>query len=106
MGGRDDPEGREIIAGGDRREPPVYDKTKCAPEGREIENKKAHRIQKLAESLHDGEDSEFPIFYLGYFRCFNAQQYYEAHDVLEHLWLKKRDENYAFFKGLIQLAGA
>ena len=25
--------------------------------------------------------------YQGYFRCFNEGQYYEAHDVLEHLWL-------------------
>jgi hypothetical protein len=26
--------------------------------------------------------------------------------VLEHLWLRGRDGNYAFYKGLIQLAGA
>ena len=44
--------------------------------------------------------------YYGYFTCFNAQRYYEAHDVLEHLWLQGKAENYAFFKGLIQLAGA
>ncbi len=44
--------------------------------------------------------------YLGYFACFNAQDYYEAHDVLEHLWLRGRDGNHAFYKGLIQLAGA
>lgn len=46
--------------------------------------------------------------YQGYFRCFNAGDYYEAHDVLEHLWLKDGPggENYAFYKGLIQLAGA
>ena len=45
--------------------------------------------------------------YLGYFDCFNRQLFYEAHDVLEELWLKDRqgpDGNY--FKGLIQLAGA
>ena len=46
--------------------------------------------------------------YQGYFRCFNAGDYYEAHDVLEHLWLKDGPggENYAFYKGLIQVAGA
>jgi len=45
--------------------------------------------------------------YLGFFDCFNHQLFYEAHDVLEDLWLKDRhgaDGN--FYKGLIQLAGA
>jgi len=33
--------------------------------------------------------------------------YYEAHDVLEELWLvKKEDPLFLFYKGLIQLAGA
>ena len=45
--------------------------------------------------------------YLGYFDCFNKQLFYEAHEVLEHLWLKnKHGPNGAFYKGLIQLAGA
>src|SRR3984957_11468493 len=45
--------------------------------------------------------------YLGYFDCFNRGLYYEAHDVLEQLWLKDRQgPNGAFYKGLIQLAGA
>ena len=44
--------------------------------------------------------------YQGYFECFNEQKYYEAHDLLEHLWLQHKDENYLFFKGLIQIAGA
>lgn len=45
--------------------------------------------------------------YLGYFDCFNRQQFYEAHEVLEHLWLKdKQGPNGAFYKGLIQLTGA
>ncbi len=42
-----------------------------------------------------------------YFRLWNQLRYYEAHDVLEQIWL---DENYAgnanFLKGLIQAAGA
>ena len=46
-------------------------------------------------------------FYLGYFDCFNRGLFYEAHDVLEQLWLKDRQgPNGAFYKGLIQLAGA
>lgn len=45
--------------------------------------------------------------YLGYFECFNQQLFYEAHDVLEELWLKQRRQpNDLFYKGLIQLAGA
>ncbi len=45
--------------------------------------------------------------YLGYFDYFNQRLFYEAHDVLEHLWLPdKYGPNGAFYKGLIQLAGA
>lgn len=45
--------------------------------------------------------------YAGYFHCFNRQLFYEAHDVLENLWLVDRQgPNGAFYKGLIQLAGA
>jgi len=44
--------------------------------------------------------------YVGYFSCFNAGQYYEAHDVLEHLWLVTRGKDADFFKALIQVAGA
>ena len=45
--------------------------------------------------------------YLGYFECFNRQMFYEAHDVLEELWLPdRRGVNGDFYKGLIQLAGA
>jgi uncharacterized protein len=45
--------------------------------------------------------------YAGYFELFNQQQFYEAHDVLENIWLKdKHGPNGSFYKGLIQLAGA
>ena len=44
--------------------------------------------------------------YLGYFECFNAGEFYEAHDVLEDLWLETRGQPDAdFYKALIQLAG-
>ena len=45
--------------------------------------------------------------YLSYFECFNGQRFFEAHEVLEALWLPQRDgPNGLFYKGLIQLAGA
>ena len=43
--------------------------------------------------------------YLGFFQCWNEQRYYEAHDVLEHLWLETKSDDADFFKGLIQAAG-
>jgi predicted metal-dependent hydrolase len=45
-------------------------------------------------------------YYRAYFRCWNEQRYYEAHDVLEQLWLKTDSDDADFFKGLIQAAGA
>lgn len=45
--------------------------------------------------------------YLAYFFFFNRQQFYEAHDILESLWLDERKgPNNEFYKALIQLAGA
>jgi hypothetical protein len=45
--------------------------------------------------------------YLGFFDSFNRQCFYEAHDVLEDLWLVDRNgPDGAFYKGLIQLAAA
>lgn len=43
----------------------------------------------------------------GYLECFNRAEYYEAHDVLEHLWLGLERASPAgrFYKGLIQFAG-
>ena len=43
--------------------------------------------------------------YVGFFRCWNEQRYYEAHDVLEHLWLRTKTDDANYFKGLIQAAG-
>lgn len=44
--------------------------------------------------------------YLAFFGCFNRQLYFEAHEVLEDLWLADRGPDRAFYQGLIQLAGA
>lgn len=45
--------------------------------------------------------------YHAFFACFNAGRYFEAHEVLEPLWLSVRGRAEArFYQGLIQLAGA
>src|ERR1700677_3923260 len=55
----------------------------------------------------DGSAGGLDPYYAGYFECFNRGQFYEAHDILEQLWLKDRHgPNGSFYKGLIQLAGA
>ena len=63
---------------------------------------------KIAELIRESEGHpKHSPYYLGYFKCFNEQLYYEAHDVLEELWLQDRlGPNGDFYKGLIQLAGA
>lgn len=66
-----------------------------------------HKSGKVAEMVAQFAGQRLDARYLGYFDCFNQQQYYEAHDVLEDLWLLDRHgPNGDFFKGLIQLAGA
>ena len=50
---------------------------------------------------------ELDPHYLGYFDCFNRGLYFEAHEVLEKIWLPERGQaDDRFYKGLIQLAGA
>ena len=67
-------------------------------------SKKSGKIAALIESFRGGRRD---AHYLAYFECFNTGLYYEAHDVLEELWLMDRHgETGSFFKGLIQLAGA
>jgi predicted metal-dependent hydrolase len=64
---------------------------------------KAERVGHLRVEGADGLDPH----YAGWFACFNRGEYYEAHDVLEQLWLRERHQrNDHFYKGLIQLAGA
>ena len=67
-------------------------------------SKKHERITELAAQFAGaGVDPR----YAGYFVLFNRQEFYEAHDVLEDLWLPDRHgPNGNFYKGLIQLAGA
>jgi predicted metal-dependent hydrolase len=62
---------------------------------------------KIAERIASLQGRELAAHYLGYFACFNDELFYEAHDVLEELWLPDRKgPNGDFYKGLIQLAGA
>lgn len=62
---------------------------------------------KIAERIAAFQGGRLSAYYLGYFDCFNRQEFYEAHDVLEELWLAdRRGPDGDFFKGLIQLAGA
>ena len=64
-------------------------------------------MEEFVGTLAVGGTGTLHSCYLGYFECFNSQRYYEAHDVLEHLWLQEGREasDYAYYKGLIQLAG-
>ena len=75
---------------------------------------KGERISRFVESLAAEEPpgaadglAAHP-YYRAFFRCWNEQRYYEAHDVLEQVWLGKSisAEDAQYFKGLIQAAGA
>jgi len=67
-------------------------------------SKKSAKIASIIESF---EGRGLDPHYLGYFECFNRQLFFEAHEVLEALWLPERGgPRGLFFKGLIQLAGA
>src|SRR5438045_3475396 len=66
-----------------------------------------HKTPKIDAMLAGMEEIPgFDRHYVGFFRCFNAQLYYEAHDVLEEVWLPIRGQPQArFYQGLIQTAG-
>ena len=73
---------------------------------------KGERISQLVADLtrDDVDPDQTNVanhpFYRAFFRCWNEQRYYEAHDVLEQLWLKTKSRDADYFKGLIQAAGA
>lgn len=67
----------------------------------------SHKSPKIAALIADLQGRDLPAHYLGWFACFNRGLFYEAHDVLEELWLADRHgPNGNFYKGLIQFAGA
>lgn len=50
---------------------------------------------------------EADFLYRKFFECFNQGLFFEAHEFLEALWLPiRRGGDGAFYKGLIQIAGA
>jgi predicted metal-dependent hydrolase len=73
---------------------------------------KGERISRLLTELTgdavnaDQTEVRSHPFYLAFFYYWNERRYYDAHDVLEQLWLKKKSPDADFFKGLIQAAGA
>jgi predicted metal-dependent hydrolase len=67
----------------------------------------SHRTEKIAAAVKQFEGKKLSPYYLGYFHLFNQQLYFEAHEVLEQLWLPcRKSAEGEFYKGLIQLAGA
>jgi len=74
-------------------------------------NKRERISQGLAEATGQevnpalAEVERHP-YYLAFFRCWNERRYYDAHDVLEQLWLNTKSPDADYFKGLIQAAGA
>jgi len=63
--------------------------------------------ERIARLLPAAPAGGLNPYFLGYIEQFNRGLFYEAHDVLEQLWLKERQgPNGSFYKGLIQLAGA
>lgn len=69
--------------------------------------KKSDRIAEFVQGLGLVAGGGMDPRLAGYLECFNSGRYYEAHDVLEDLWLRqgKDHPDHAFHKGLIQLAG-
>jgi hypothetical protein len=73
---------------------------------------KGERISRFVESLRGEKKGSTEIathpYYRAFFQCWNEQRYYEAHDVLEQVWLHDpiTPEDAQYFKGLIQAAGA
>lgn len=67
----------------------------------------SEKSPRLAALILPFQGQELDARYLGYFHYFNRQLYYEAHEVLEALWLPdRRGPDGNFHKALIQLAGA
>jgi len=51
-------------------------------------------------------DEAYPQQYLEGRRLFNAEDFFEAHEVWEDLWSETQDEHKKFYQGLIQAAVA
>ena len=63
--------------------------------------------ERISEFTRQFDGAGVDPRYAGFFVLFNQQKFYDAHDVLENLWLAGRKHaDGDFYKGLIQLAGA
>jgi hypothetical protein len=69
--------------------------------------RKSDRIAEFMAGLDAKPGGGTDPHLAGYFECFNSGRYYEAHDVLEDLWLRqgRNHPEHAFHKGLIQFSG-
>jgi len=75
---------------------------------------KGERISRFVQSLEADAPKAARAgiaahpYYRAFFQCWNEQRYYEAHDVLEQVWLHDpiTPEDAQYFKGLLQAAGA
>jgi len=69
---------------------------------------KRERISDFLRSLEPASpEASSRDYYAAFFQLWNAQKYYEAHDVLEQLWLVEKNAELArFYQALIQAAGA
>lgn len=68
---------------------------------------KRERISEFVGSLDGAAAGSDKDYYGAFFQLWNEQRYYEAHDVLEQLWLAEKDSELAqFYQALIQAAGA
>ncbi|MBI1292042.1 DUF309 domain-containing protein [bacterium] len=56
--------------------------------------------------LRDRYSLEWPEEYLTYIDLFNRGEYFEAHEVLEDLWVVEVEPLKTYYKGLIQIAVA
>jgi predicted metal-dependent hydrolase len=65
---------------------------------------KSHQLADSARGTTSGERHDSR--YLDFFRCFNREEYFEAHEVLEDLWRKTYGPRRDFYQGLIQTAAA
>jgi len=69
---------------------------------------KRERISDFVRALEPASpEASSQDYYAAFFQLWNAQKYYEAHDVLEQLWLVEKNAELArFYQALIQAAGA
>ena len=65
------------------------------------------RDERSSQRIEGDREASWDQRYVDFFDCFNRGHYFEAHEVLEGLWLtKRRHPDGPFYQSLIQVAGA